>query len=101
MNGSTGRDRLISRRVPCLTLIHSVAILLDLLESLPIAPLLLVTLIGGAAARALVVVSVRGTARVLGGGSTQPRPSRGALISSLRAMFALVVTISAHPIWSD
>ena len=100
MNGSTGRDRLISRRVPCL-LIQSVAILLDLLESLPIAPLLLVTLIGGAAAGALVLVTVRVTVRVLGIAPTQPLPIRDALISSLSAMFALMVTFSAAGIWSD
>ena len=47
------------------------AILLDLLESLPIARLFLVTIIGGVAAGALVLVTVRVTVRVLGIAPTQ------------------------------
>ncbi len=77
------------------------AILLDLLESLPIARLFLVTIIGGVAAGALVLVTVRVTVRVLGIAPTQPLPIRDALISSLSAMFALMVAFSAAGIWSD
>ncbi len=77
------------------------AILLDLLESLPIARLFLVTIIGGAAAGALVLVTVRVTVRVLGSAPTQSLPIRDALISSLSAMFALMVAFSAAGIWSD
>jgi len=63
--------------------------------------LFLVTIIGGAAAGALVLVTVRVTVRVLGSAPTQSLPIRDALIGSLSAMFALMVAFSAAGIWSD
>jgi hypothetical protein len=92
---------LISGWVQCPTQIHSVAILLDLLESLSIAQLFLVTIIGGVVAGALVLVTVRVTVHVLGIAPTQSLPIRDALIGSLSTMFALMVAFSAAGIWSD
>src|SRR5262249_21706720 len=76
-------------------------ILLDLLESLPPLQLFLLTVICGLALGALMLVGVSGTVRVLRIGRTRPLPIRDALISSLSAMFALMVAFSAAGIWSD
>jgi hypothetical protein len=76
-------------------------ILLDFLESLPLLQLFLLTIICGLALGALVLVGVRGTVRLLRIGRTRPLPIRDALISSLSAMFALMVAFSAAGIWSD
>lgn len=75
--------------------------LLDFLEFLPLPRLFLVTIICGLAAGALVLIGVRVTVRVLRIGRTRPLPIRDALISSLSAMFALMVAFSAAGIWSD
>jgi hypothetical protein len=75
--------------------------LLDFLESLPLLKLFLLTIICGLALGALVLVGVRGTVRLLRIGRTRPLPIRDALISSLSAMFALMVAFSAAGIWSD
>jgi hypothetical protein len=76
-------------------------ILLDFLESLPLLQLFPLTIICGLALGALVLVGVRGTVRLLRIGRTRPLPIRDALISSLSAMFALMVAFSAAGIWSD
>jgi hypothetical protein len=76
-------------------------ILLDLLESLALPQLFLVTIICGLAAGALVLVAVRLTVHLLGMAPTQPLPVRDALIGSLSAMFALMVAFSAAGIWGD
>jgi hypothetical protein len=76
-------------------------IFLDFLESLPLPQLFLFTIICGLAFGSLVFVGVRGTVRLLRIGRTRPLPIRDALISSLSAMFALMVAFSAAGIWSD
>jgi len=76
-------------------------IFLDFLESLPLPQLFLFTIACGLACGALVLVAVRGTVRFLRIGRTRPLPIRDALISSLSAMFALMVAFSAAGIWSD
>jgi hypothetical protein len=76
-------------------------IFLDFLESLPLPQLFLFTIISGLALGALVLVGVRGIVRLLRIGRTRPLPIRDALISSLSAMFALMVAFSAAGIWSD
>jgi hypothetical protein len=75
--------------------------MLDVLESLPLLPLFLVTIICGFAAGALVLVAVRVTVHLLDLDSSHPLPIRDALISSLSAMFALMVAFSAAGIWTD
>jgi hypothetical protein len=74
---------------------------LDFLEFLPLPRLFLVTVICGLAAGALVLIGVRVTVRLLRIAPTRPLPIRDALISSLSAMFALMVAFSAAGIWSD
>jgi hypothetical protein len=76
-------------------------ILLDFLESLPLHQLFLVTIISGFAASALVLITVRVTVHLLCIRPSQPLHIRDALISSLSAMFALMVAFSAAGIWSD
>jgi hypothetical protein len=75
--------------------------MLDVLESLPLLPLFLVTIICGFAAGALVLIAVRVTVHLLDLDSSHPLPIRDALISSLSAMFALMVAFSAAGIWTD
>jgi hypothetical protein len=75
--------------------------MLDVLESLPLLPLFLVIIICGFAAGALVLVAVRVTVHLLDLDSSHPLPIRDALISSLSAMFALMVAFSAAGIWTD
>jgi hypothetical protein len=75
--------------------------LLDFLEFLPLPRLFLVTIICGLAAGALVLIGVRVTVSLLRIAPTRPLPIRDALISSLSAMFALMVAFSAAGIWSD
>src|SRR5262245_12110242 len=76
-------------------------IFLDFLGSLPLPQLFLFTIACGLACGALVLVAVRGTVRFLRIGRTRPLPIRDALISSLSAMFALMVAFSAAGISSD
>ena len=76
-------------------------IFLDYLESLPLPQLFLFTIACGLAFGTLVLFAVRGTVRFLRIGRTRPLPIRDALISSLSAMFALMVAFSAAGIWSD
>src|SRR5262249_14532986 len=75
--------------------------LLDWLELLPLPLLFLVALLCGFAAGALVFVAVRLAVHLLRIAPTQPLPIRDALIGSLSAMFALLVSFSAGGIWSD
>jgi hypothetical protein len=76
-------------------------ILLNFLELLPLPQLFFMTLVCGVGVGAVVLIAVRLTVRLMGVASTRPLLIRDALISSLSAMFALMVAFSAAGIWSD
>jgi hypothetical protein len=75
--------------------------LLDFFELLPLPALFIATFALGAVVGAVVLVAVRTTVRLLGIAPTQALPVRDALISSLSAIFALMVAFSAAGIWND
>jgi hypothetical protein len=75
--------------------------LLDFLELLPLGQLFSVTMICGIVVGAAVLIVVRLTVRLIGLPPNSPLLIRDALISSLSAMFALMVAFSAAGIWND
>src|ERR1700749_2512934 len=74
---------------------------LEYFEPLPLPQLFFATLACVAVVGALVLLIVRLTVRMIGIDSTQPILVRDAVISSLSAMFALMVAFSASGIWND
>ena len=74
---------------------------LEFFEALPLPELFIATLAAAAAVGTLVVIAVRSAVRLIGVDADQPIPIRDALISSLSAIFALMVAFSAAGIWND
>jgi hypothetical protein len=74
---------------------------LEYFEPLPLPQLFFATLACVAAVGALVLIIVRFAVRMIGIDSGQPILIRDAVISSLSAMFALMVAFSASGIWND
>src|SRR5205823_5557802 len=75
--------------------------LLNFVELLPLQQLILVTIVCGVVVGAAVLIVVRLTVRLMGIEPTRQLLIRDALISSLSAMFALMVAFSAAGIWND
>ena len=74
---------------------------LDSLEYLPPVPLFFVTLAMGLVAAGVLLLIVRTVSRALGVGATDVLAVRDSLITSLSAIFALMVAFSAAGIWND
>jgi hypothetical protein len=74
---------------------------LDFFELLPLPQLFIATLAGGALYGMVVLAAVRVILWLLGFTSKIELPVRDALISSLSALFALMVAFSAAGIWND
>jgi hypothetical protein len=75
--------------------------LMDFLEQLPPPQLFVATLVCGVIVAAIVLVVVRVIVHLLGVPATEALAVRDALITSLSAIFALMVAFSAAGIWND
>src|SRR5262249_19167685 len=75
--------------------------LMDFLELLPPPQLFVATLVCGAIIAAIVLIVVRLTLRLLSVPATEVLAVRDGLITSLSAIFALMVAFSAAGIWND
>jgi Protein of unknown function (DUF4239) len=76
-------------------------ILMDFLEQLPPPQLFVATLVCGAIVATIVLVVVRLAVNLLRVPTAEPLAVRDGLITSLSAIFALMVAFSAAGIWSD
>jgi Protein of unknown function (DUF4239) len=74
---------------------------LEYFEPLPLPQLFFATLVCVAMVGAVVILIVRLAVRLIGLDTTQPILIRDAVISSLSAIFALMVAFSASGIWND
>jgi hypothetical protein len=75
--------------------------LFGVFRALPLPQLFLATLICVAVVGAVVILIVRLAVRLIGLDPSQPILIRDAVISSLGAIFALMVAFSASGIWND
>jgi pilus assembly protein TadC len=74
---------------------------LEYFEPLPLPQLFFATLVCVAVVGVLVILIVRLAVRLIGLDTSQPILIRDAVISSLSAIFALMVAFSASGIWND